>query len=72
MIKRSVDEHLRLVGERAHVSEPTSKMRVLLSIQVHVDNSKHLSINAGRGVTNTVGVVQEVLVELLESLEDYS
>ena len=70
MIKRSVDEHLRLVGERAHVSEPTSKMRILLSVEVHVDNGEHLSINAGRGVANAVRVVQEVFVELLESLED--
>ena len=52
------------------MSEPTSQMRVLLSVQVHVDNGEHLSINAGRGITNTVRVVQEVLVELLESLKD--
>ena len=69
-MKMILKEFLRLVGERAHVSEPTSKMRILLSVEVHVDNGEHLSINAGRGVANAVRVVQEVFVELLESLED--
>lgn len=45
-------------------------MRVLLGVQVHVDDGEHLSINAGRGVANAVRVVQEELVQLLKGLED--
>lgn len=52
------------------MSEPTSQMRVLGGVHVLVDQNEHLSIDAAGGVADAVRVVQEVLVELLESLED--
>ena len=50
--------------------EPTGQVRILLSIQHLVDNGEKLGILASRSITNTIGVVQEVLVQLFKGLEN--